>query len=345
MSLPIDRIQQLLTHIKQNPNLLEYEQVELPFQLLQATLKLWESLYTPSSLGRLAREEEETLDAWAIALSQTLLQQITLLENWLPLLSTLPIPPKLTAKIQQSYQSLGEVQQQKSQLLANTTTLFIQEQTLQKEYTELANLKHRQQELSTLQTELATTDLPQLEAEINTLAISLEPQRQQLLRLKSDKAQLQAEYDKLQQEKQGIEAEVRKLRSQQQQQQQQTTVQAIELTHLTQGKNQNLTPTLTTVLADLQEQQQEYQKVRQQLDKGIQDFNQYQQQTEELREHLKNHYQADEKLAQLLPCDRQKINTLLQSLQQQLTELDQELMKAQQIHAQSQRKQEYNFAS
>lgn len=61
---------------------LDYDHIELPFELVKIALKLWENFYPPELLENLANSDPDTLDAWAIALSQTLSQQLSLLDTW-----------------------------------------------------------------------------------------------------------------------------------------------------------------------------------------------------------------------------------------------------------------------
>ena len=82
----------LLQQIQQCQNLIDFQDIGLPFELVDAVLNLWKSSFNPEVLEQLASEDADTLEAWAIACSRTLKTQVEILNYWLPQLITLPIP-------------------------------------------------------------------------------------------------------------------------------------------------------------------------------------------------------------------------------------------------------------
>lgn len=339
----LDKITQLLQQIQQAQSLLEFETIELPFHLVEAGIELWKSTYSPEVLRQLASADADTLDAWAITLSQTLTTQLELLNSWLPHLATLPMPPALKHKISDRISSLSEIANEKSQLLQSAATLLSQEQQLRRDASELQNLKHKVKELQQIQAELQGIRLERLQQATLAQAAALEPERQALESLKQQKAQLDDQIAALQQQQARLQDEINYMRSRQQRIEANTTNTATELITLTKSQQQQLSEVLSSVLTDLEKQHSDFQQTQQQLQCAIQDFNQYQTATEEIRTHLSTHYQSDQKLARLLPVERQKVDTLIRNIQQNLAELDQELAIAQSENERSQQKTTLTF--
>lgn len=339
----IDKITQLVQQIQQAQSLLEFETIELPFGLIEAGIDLWGSTFSPEVLRQLASADADTLDAWAIALSQTLQIQLTLLNNWLPHLATLPVPSTLKQKISKRIRSLGQIANEKSQLLQSAAILLSQEQQLKHDASELQNLRQKAKELEQIQAELQATNLESLRQEVTTQEATLEPQKQALESLKQQKAQLDNQIADLQQQQAKLQEEINHLQSRQQRVETSTTNTSVELITLTKSQQERLSESLSSVLADLEKQQLEFQQTQQQLQKAIQDFNQYQAATEEIRTHIHTHYQSDQVLGCLLPVERQKVDTLIRTIQQNLAELDQELAAGQRVHERSQQKTTLTF--
>lgn len=65
----------------------QFETVALPFEWVQQGMGLWEAIFPPEVLEYLGREDPDTLESLAIALSQTLQTQLAILNSWLPLLT------------------------------------------------------------------------------------------------------------------------------------------------------------------------------------------------------------------------------------------------------------------
>ncbi len=338
LSQKLDKITQLVQQIRQAESLLEFETVELPFKLIEAGIELWASTYAPEVLRQLASIDNDTLDAWAIALTQTLQTQLTLLNSWQPHLSTLPVPSALKQKIERIIAELSQIATEKSQILTSTASLLSQEQQLRRDGGELQNLKQKAKELEQIQAELQTTNLETLRQEINHQAATLEPERKTLESLQQQKFQLDEQITALQQQQARLQDEITYLRSRQHQKDTSTTHTATELITLTKSQHQLLNQALSSVLADLEKQQSEFQKTQQQLQRGIADFNQYQTATEEMRTYLSAHYQSDQELALLLPINPQKVDNFIGNIKQILAQLDQELATGQKVHERSQQK-------
>jgi DNA repair exonuclease SbcCD ATPase subunit len=343
MEVPIDKINQLIQQIQQANNLVEFETIELPFQLVEAGIQLWESTYSPEVLRQIASTDTDTLDAWAIALAATLQTQLELLNTWLPHLATLPVPPTLKQKISDRISSLSQIANEKSQLLTEAASLFNQEQQLRRDADDLQNLKQQAKELQQIQSELQATNLESLRQALTTLAFALEPERLALEALQQQKAQLDDQIAALQQQQARLLEEINYLRSRQQRIETSTTNTAGELITLTKSQQQRLPEALDSLLADLEKQQSDFVQTQQQVQRAIQDFNHYQTATEEMRTHLLAHYQSDSELGSLLPVNQQKVDTLIRNIQQNLAELDQELAVGQKLHSLSQQKTTLTF--
>ncbi|WP_159790299.1 hypothetical protein [Sodalinema gerasimenkoae] len=341
----IQLAQALENSLQQGQSPLDFDQIEQPFQLIATGIEVWEQLYPPEILRQLAQTDPDTLDAWAIALSQTLEQQLALLNTWIPHLSSLPVPQTLQQKLQSYYQDIASISREKSQLLDSASTLLSREQELRRHGQELDQLKQTCQRLNHMEAELRTTDLGQLQQQNQERSQALTPEYEQLQALEQEKAQLDADYAAIQQQRRTLEAEIQRLRSRRQQQDQQTATSSQDLIQLSQAERQRLSDLLASVLDDLEQERQDYQQVNGELQGAIAQFNQYQEQTEAIRSHLQQHYQHNADLSQRLPVNRQTIDPLLNQIRQQLQQIDQELAMAQQHHAESQRKQSFNFSS
>jgi chromosome segregation ATPase len=335
-------INQLVEQIQKDMQLsqtwLEFESVDLPFKLSESGFALWKSIYSPEILRNLAKDDDDTLNAWAIALSQTLNTQIEILHSWLPHLATLPIPETLKQRISDRASTLSHIAHQKSQLLQSVASILSQEQQLKQDASELQTLKQKVQELQQIQLELQTTNLENLRQEITTQTNALSPQKQELEILKQQKIQLDEQIFYLRQQQTRLEGELDYLRSHYLRLENNTITTASELITLSKAQQQQLSQVLSSVLIDLEQQRAEFEKTRQQLQKAVQDFNQYQNATAQIESHLKSHYESNYKLGQILPVNHQKVDHLLKTIKQNLGELDQELIKAQIENEQSQQK-------
>ncbi|HEY9837911.1 MAG TPA: hypothetical protein V6D27_13565, partial [Vampirovibrionales bacterium] len=202
----------------------------------------------------------------------------------------------------------------------------------------LQELKQTRAELTAIEQELATTDLEQLRRDISNRKTALEQDRNQLETLKRQQSEIEAEITAIQGFNHNISQELERLKLRGSTLQTRTQQQTAELITLTETERQRLGSALLPLLAELEEQQSAYQNAQEELSQAITDFNRYQQQTHELITHLKTHYQTDVELGQKFPVNQPKIQAIIQRIQNNLSELDQELRIAQQQHERSQEK-------
>ncbi|MDR9893014.1 hypothetical protein G7B40_000240 [Aetokthonos hydrillicola Thurmond2011] len=326
------------SEIQTEQGLRDFDTIELPFKLVEAGIDFWTAIYSPEVLRQLANADPDTLDAWAIALSQTLNRQFIVLNNWLPHLSTLPITPTLKQKISDLIAEINQISSEKSQLLQSATELFNQEQKLHSDTEELSQLRQKDAELKTIQAELQSVDLDSFRQEITNQSATLEPKATELKQLQQQKAEIDSQIMALQQQQAVLEGEIEYQKLKQRRQQTGLLKSTKELITLTQAGRTKLDESLSTALTDLEEQRREYQQLWEQLQAGIQAFNRYQVETDEIRTHLYAYYQANQTISQQLPIDYQKVNAIIQTIEHNLAQLDQEIANARRQHEQSQQK-------
>ena len=341
----LDRINQLIDKLQQTQNPLEFEAIDLPFKLSAASIQLWESVFSPETLQQLASSDPETLDAWAIALTQTLETQLTVLKQWLPILTTLPIPPLLSQKINDSIQSISQIASEKSRLLQTSANLFSQEEKLRHDRDELEHLQQKARELETIQTLLQNSNLDTLQQEIAERSAALGPEVETVQRLQQQQAELETKIAALKQQQEILNHKLTQLQAHQQRQETSIQNTTQQLVTLTQSQRENLSEATASVLADLEKQRTEYHQVWDQLQTAIQAFNQYQSETDEIKTNLKAYYHSNQDIVQRLPVDRQRVDTLIQAIQANLAELDQELVSARSRHEQAQLQNFLTFQS
>lgn len=316
----------------------DYDYIDLPFKLVQIALELWGNLYPPEVLENLANSDPDTMDAWAIALSQTLRQQLSLLDTWQPHFATLNIPPKLTEKLENNSQKLAEISGETSELLAAANQLFSQENKLKEAAAELARLNSLATQLKHIETELQNTDLDQLRQDIEKRSQTLQPQYQELETLQQQQDQLTAQQTRL-------EAEIQRLRGCQNQREIETKEIATELITLTQTERDKLNHILSDTLAELQQEKAEFDRLQGELKKAIADCNQYQKQVVTIRDDLSHHYDRDRQLCQYFPVNHREIDPILAQIKTQLEDLDRQLATLQKHHAEKHQKLTLNFSS
>lgn len=334
-----------LAQTLQNSDPLDYDNIELPFQLVQIALELWENLYPPEVLENLANSDSDTLDAWSIALSKTLSQQLSLLDTWQPHLSARSLPPKLAEKLQNNSRKLAEISRETSELLATADELFSQEDRLKKAGEELAQLKYRFTQLNQIETELKTTDLEQLRRDIEMRSQTLTPQHHKLEELQREQSELQAQTDALNRQQTRLESEIEILRSRQSKRETNTAETATELMMLTREERNKLNPILSDTLAELQQEKAEFDRIKTELETAIAHCNRYQQQTAAIRDDLNRHYESDRDLSRHLPIEHRQIDPILEQINTRLQDLDRQLATVQKRHAEQHKKLTLNFSS
>lgn len=346
----IEAITVLLQQIQGSQNLIEFETIKLPLELVKAGTILWESTFHPEVFRKLASADPETLEAWAIALSQTLNTQVEILNSWLPHLTTLPIPTTLKQKIGDRTSSINQIASDRSKLLQSAASLLQQEAQLQQDNSQLQDLKEKVKQLEKIQAEVAATNLEQLQADITAQTAAIEPEYQKLRSIQQQKADVDDQIAALQRQQTMLKEEVDYWQSRQNRLETSTQDTVAELIILTQLQRERLSAALAKELAtleqqrtDLTQQQQSYHQAEQQLQKAQEDFQKYQTATQERIAALNTHYQSDSALGNLLPIDRNKVDNLFRNAQQTLAEIDRELATARSKHEQAQQKTSFTF--
>ena len=339
----LTKINQIITKIQESLHLREFETVELPFKLVDAAWELMAFAYPPQQLQQLADADPDTLDAWGLALAATMEMQLQIVGKWQQQLTSLPLPEGLKAKITDGYDKLGEIAANTSQFMADFDQLLRQEKQLKDAQEEFHRLQQTAAELQQIQTELETGNMEQLRGEIATLAAAIEPQRETLASLQEQKGELTAEMAALKQQKERLMEGINYLKSGISGEERETMGLAREMLNIHQGLRQELSASLASILADVGSQQAELRHIKEQIKTAVQEFNQYQRRVGEMQGYLQAHYQRDRELGQLLPVDQQKVNNLIDNIQQNLAQLDSELAAARSVLAESQQKITLSF--
>ncbi|NJL82784.1 MAG: hypothetical protein HC890_07220 [Chloroflexaceae bacterium] len=233
--------------------------------------------------------------------------------------------------------------QSRRALVEQTSMMLAQSERLRQEAQELRQLQAQADQLQQWQAELSGVNLGEFRQQIASQAQFLQPQHQILSQLHQEKKQLDEQVKDLQHQQNRLQTEIEQLRSQRFLLSSQIARSAAQLVTLKKIQRARLGGAITTVLSDLEQQQQEYESLQERLQQAIQEFNHYQTATEELRLHLQTHYRESQALAKLLPVNHEQIAFLVETVGNYLGELDRELAIAQQHHQQSQAKTIYNF--
>ena len=331
-------LQHLATAVKSDRGLENFDNVEIPFQLTQACIQLWADCFSIPSLQSLANADPDALEAWAIALNTTLQTELGILNQWLPLLSIPSLPAKLREKAQQRTSELHQIANQKATLLQAAPKLLAQETELRNAAAELLTLRAKVDELKGIETEVSRTDLAKLRAEVLQ-------KETELLPLYEQKADIEKQIAYWHQQQQILEQEIEQQKSRQEQQKLGILNQIHKLLNLTETAKSELSIPLATALENLESQRNEYNQQWEHLQESIIAYNQYRKETETICADLNAHYQIDAVLQKRLPINRHRMETLIQTIQQSLTELDRELKAAQTQNERSQQKQYITFGT
>lgn len=330
----LEQITQLITEIKQVESILEYDNIELPFDLAKKVNEFLASVFTTTILQQLATNDPDTLDAWAIAFRETLENQQKLISLLVSYLVNLPIHAPLKQKLETTSQHIEQIVQQKIAILEAHQTLIDQENQLKQQATELQQLQAKITELNTIKAEVEAINLEQLKTEIATQSALIIPKKQQLESLKQEKVALNKQVNDLQQQEAQQRQEINDLKTRNSQ---------LKITikqHESEIENQqaeitNRQESLDHTSEEIKNYQTELAELQQQLQTAIDEFNQYQTATEKTRNHLNIHYQTDQELGQILSVNQVKVNRIIQNIQDSLTQLDQELAQAEQLKEKS----------
>ena len=170
MNKNIEKIKQITQAIEMSDDLLDFDHVDLPFDLLNAIISLLNDTFSDVHLNTLITNDPETFDAWAIALNKSLPNQLSLLGRWQNYLNNLPddvsVISTLTEKIDQRIKIIDDIYQQKSQINQQYEQLLVQENTLQQNKQQLTELQNKVKELTIIETELNEIYLAQLQEEV-----------------------------------------------------------------------------------------------------------------------------------------------------------------------------------
>ncbi|MDL5052652.1 hypothetical protein QQ056_03630 [Oscillatoria laete-virens NRMC-F 0139] len=345
----IQKIQQTLERLtlalQSDCGLQDFDTVEIPFQLTQACIQLWTDCFSLSMLQNLANDDSDTLEAWAIAFNTTLQVQLGILNQWMPLLSAPSLPSKLGEKAAQRTAELERIATEKSVLIQAAPNLLAQETDLRNAAAELEALRAKINELQAIEADVNATDLTTLRSQVRQKENELLPQKQAIERLHQQKTDLDTQITLLNQQREILESETDSQKLRLERQQLEVMSQIRTLLVLTEAARAQLSAPLTEALDDLDRQRNEYNQQWEQLQQAIIACDRYRAETKAICADLNAHYQIDAVLGQRLPIDRRRMETLMQTIQERLAELDRELQAAQAHHERSQQKQYFVFGT
>ncbi len=345
MQQEIQRVIRLIQQFQLSKNFTEFDTIKLPFELVELGVILWKMSFTAEILQQVADTDSDTLEAWAIALRKTLDIQLEVLNNWLPHLEELSVPPKMRDKINNGFASIQKITQEKSQLLESAKILFDQEAELLQKSQELQNLKQKEKRLQKIEIELKETDINNLQEALESQAAYLEPQKQKLTSLQRQKVELDDRITALEHQQTTLREEIEYWQSRQNNLEIKTTETVRELITITQQQREDLSAALSRELNLLQEQrnqlskqQEEYVSVQEQLQAANAEFQKYQTATEEALAIINTHYQSNKALGTLLPIDQNKVEKMMENIRNLLSEIDGELAEARRQNEQAKTK-------
>ncbi|MEC4816502.1 MAG: hypothetical protein SAK29_25035 [Scytonema sp. PMC 1069.18] len=321
----IKKITQIAEEIKQAESLLDFETIVLPFQLSEAGIKLWEKVFSPEVLKTVANTDTDTLSAWAIALRQTLNTQLDILNNWLPVLTTTPIPPKLAQRINECIQLIYHTAQDKAQLLAQAGALLSEEEELRHCRDEFTQLQQKAKELEEIQSLLEPVNMEALRKEIAEKEASLKPETQELTTLQQQRAVVEEQIFSLKQQQAVLKSEIEYLQSRHRRLESTNVSQIQEIIAIIQSEKPLLGEVTSNVQAELHQHQQEYRQLWEELQAIVEANDKYQVEIQDIRDQLHAYHLANQDISQRLPVNKQKVDNLIQNIQQNLEQLDQEL--------------------
>lgn len=326
-----------------DPELTEFDNIDSPFRLTETTVHLWQMIYPTQVLQQLASQDSDVIEAWAIALNQTIQTELEILKTWYATLDTLPLPAKLAQKTSDRITEIANLASQKSALLQAAKSIFSKEEELRSASAELKHLQTKQTELTKMSAEIAATNIPELRQQVTRLAETIEPQAQTLHELQQQKLQIQTQITNLQQQQQAIASELEHQRSRHDRTSSKLFNDIDELILLTKEQRSRLDQNLQTAIQNLEQEHKEYQQQWEQLQQAIQASNRYQIEIEAIRADFNNHYQSDQELSAHIHHDRTKITNISNVIRDRLLELDQELANNRQILERSSQKNIITF--
>ena len=343
VSQSLDKIINLAQDLQNISNVLDYEQIEKPLTLAQSILELGHKLFSNENLEQLAEQDPDTLDTWAITLKQTLEIEFNLLNSWLNILTYSDVPEPWKENIQERSQQIQEIDLQKTNILTETKNLISKENNLKQDFKELQELQQKIVELTEIEQELQQHNLDKLRQEVKEKTDSLIPQQEQLHQLQDEKADIEAQIEALQQQKQKIDQEIDSLKNQDSNSRDTLLKSGKQLITLEKPIIDNLNSNLQSTLDNIKYQEEERKKIQNEWQEALDNYDEWQQKNTEIRQKLETHYDTNKEIEKLLPINQQKITEIIKLIQQNLSEFDQELSKAQKNHEQAQQKNYFNF--
>ena len=343
VSQSLDKIINLAQDLQNISNVLDYEQIEKPLTLAQSILELGHKLFSNENLEQLAEQDPDTLDTWAIALKQTLEIEFNLLNSWLNILTYSDVPEPWKENIQERSQQIQEIDLEKTKILTETKNLISKENNLKQDFKELQELQQKIVELTEIEQELQQHNLDKLRQEVKEKTDSLIPQQEQLHQLQDEKADIEAQIEALQQQKQKIDQEIDSLKNQDSNSRDTLLKSGKQLITLEKPIIDNLNSNLQSTLDNIKYQEEERKKIQNEWQEALDNYDEWQQKNTEIRQKLETHYDTNKEIEKLLPINQQKITEIIKLIQQNLSEFDQELSKAQKNHEQAQQKNYFNF--
>jgi hypothetical protein len=336
-------LNRLTTALENNYGLWDYETVAIPFELTQACLQIWTDCFPVSILQKLDGNDEGTLEAWAIALNETLTKQLGILNQWIPLLNVPSIPRSVREKSEQRTAELHQIANEKLAVLKAFPDLFSQEIELRSAAAELSDLRVKFSELQAVEADIQANDLAALRAQVNRKESELLPQQETLTRLRIQQVDLDIQITSLRQQQEVLEQEIEREKLLQEDHQLGLVSQVKRLLNFTENASEGLSISINEAVANLNIQRAEYNLQWEHLQEIIATCKQYYTETEMIRKDLNAHYQVDVNLGKCLPINRHQINKFILAIEENLTELDQELQTVQRQHEMLQQKQHLIF--
>ncbi len=338
----IAKIRKVLDLLEKNAHLdaalISFDNIGLPFRLVETTVNLWQIVYPNQVLQQLASQDSDALETWAIALNQTIQTELEILKTWYATLDTLPLPAKLAQKTSDRLTEITQLNSQKSEFLQAAKSIFSREVELRSAHEDLQQLRNKAAELAKMSAEIDETNIPDLQQKVTSLANTIEPQSVALKELQQQKSQIQSQVTNLQQQQQAITSELASQRSRHDRTSSKLCGDINELILLTTEQRSELDKNLQNAIRDLEDERKAYQQQWESLQQAIQASNRYQIEIEAIRDDFSNHYRSDLKLSEHLPHDRTKLINISNAIRDRLLELDQELANTRQVLERSSQK-------
>lgn len=324
----LERLKSVITTKAELDN---FENIKIPFQLTQISMELWKDCFSSDMLRNLSHQDPETIEAWIIGVNSNLRTFLAVLNQWWPLLDSTSIGPNLVQKTTERRKQLKTIEQQISVLVEASQSLFNQEQNLRNSATELSELKHKINELKTIEAHLKNYNIVELRAEVQEKEQKLIPQKQTLEELRMKKSALDQEINLIQQQQTNLTREIVSQQSQKKHKVSDVFPGIKQLVDLIENNTIELSSSLRESVQQLGQKQNEYnqewdklQKTREKLEEYTKELNDIQ----NIQKDLNIHYQSNRELCEHLPIDTSQLEPLLQAVRENLSQVDEVLQVA-----------------